>query len=992
MASSPSPLRIGVIGLGQWGPNHVRNLSILDGCEVVRICDAAQARVAKMRKLFPGIEGTTDPTAVTGADDLDAVVVATPVQSHYPLVRAALVAGKDVLCEKPLAMNSTEATELCDLARERGRILMVGHIFLYNPSALHLKESIERGELGENLLHGRRPNESRAGPKRRRRDVRSREPRYLDLQFPSWGQAGDRGSGRSAFLQKGIEDIGFLTLSYPGGVICHVHTSWLNPRKVRQLTVVGDGKMAVWDDMDNIEPVRYFDKGVMPDAYASFGEFHMILRDGVITTPKVKLFEPLARQDQEFVDCLRSRRSPAASGNFGADVCVSWKRRASRSAMKGGSPLSGTHEESHGRHHPRRETGGPRRPDMSGEDPIVAFPALSVIVPAYNEERDLEASVRALRKTLDEIKKPAEIIIVDDGSKDRTGIIADSLAVLVREVRVYHQANKGIGGAFSAGAVLARGEYLMLWPVDMPATPADFAPYLEHFGEADVIVGCRRKRVGYNPLMRLNAWIYPRLVKLLFRLRVRDVNWIHAYRRSAFVRIRLTQQGIPMLAETLVRLRDAGATFEEVDVEMKARRQGVPSASRPRIMWETLTGLSPFGTPGRWSVRRNRRRNHVLTAKVSFQDIPLQIRSLKAEIDEAIDGVLAHGGFILGPEVARFESEWAPACRTSHAIGVASGTDALHLILRALGIGPGDEVILPANTFVATAEAVSHSGASPVLVDCRLDDYLIDTAAAESAVTKRTRAIIPVHLYGQPANMDPLVRLASRQGLAVIEDAAQAHLATLADGRVCGSLGTAAAFSFYPGKNLGAFGDAGAVTTNDESVADRIRLLRNLGSVVKYHHDLVGYNSRLDSIQAAVLSVKLRHLPAWNESRQQAVTWYREALSGLAGLILPSKAPWTGTHAYHVFVVRIVDRDRDAVARSLADRGVQTVVHYPVPIHLQKAYASLGLGAGAFPAAEKAARSVLSLPLFPEITRSQIEYVAESLHAALAAQDQKSFA
>lgn len=231
---------------------------------------------------------------------------------------------------------------------------------------------------------------------------------------------------------------------------------------------------------------------------------------------------------------------------------------------------------------------------MSGGDPIAGGLTLSVIVPAYNEERELEAAVRALRKTLDEMARAAEIIIVDDGSKDRTGVIADSMGVLLRDVRVYHQSNKGIGGAFQAGAVLARGEYLMLWPVDMPATPADFAPYLERFGEADVIIGCRRRRVGYNPLMRLNAWLYPKLVKLLFRLRVRDLNWIHAYRRSAFVRIRLTQDGIPMLAEVLVRLRDAGATFEEVDVEMKARRHGTPSAARLRVMWLTLTGLFSF--------------------------------------------------------------------------------------------------------------------------------------------------------------------------------------------------------------------------------------------------------------------------------------------------------------------------------------------------------------------------------------------------------------
>jgi glycosyltransferase involved in cell wall biosynthesis len=219
---------------------------------------------------------------------------------------------------------------------------------------------------------------------------------------------------------------------------------------------------------------------------------------------------------------------------------------------------------------------------------------LSVIVPAFNEERQLEESIRALRKTLDGTKTPAEIIIVDDGSRDRTGAIADSLAVLLKDLRVYHQSNKGIGGAFVAGAALARGDYLMLWPVDMTASAADFSPYLARLGEADVIVGCRRKRVGYNVIMRVNAWIYPKLVFLLFRLRVRDVNWIHAYRRSEFLRIRLSQTGIPMLTEALVRLRDAGATFEEVDVEMKPRRHGVPSASRLRVMRETLTGLFSF--------------------------------------------------------------------------------------------------------------------------------------------------------------------------------------------------------------------------------------------------------------------------------------------------------------------------------------------------------------------------------------------------------------
>lgn len=371
--------------------------------------------------------------------------------------------------------------------------------------------------------------------------------------------------------------------------------------------------------------------------------------------------------------------------------------------------------------------------------------------------------------------------------------------------------------------------------------------------------------------------------------------------------------------------------------------------------------------------------------KVPFQDLPLQIRTLRPELDPAIDGVLRHGQFILGPEVTAFEQAWAQFCGTKHAIGVGSGTDALQLILRALGIGPGHEVITVANSFIATAEAVSYTGATPVLVDCSLDDYLIDPVAVAAAITPRTRAILPVHLYGQPANMAALAALAHQHGLALVEDAAQAHGATLKDGRSCGALGLASAFSFYPGKNLGAFGDGGAVNTHDDGLARQLKLLRNWGSVVKYHHEIQGYNSRLDTLQAAVLGVKLRHLAAWNDHRRTAAGWYRAALADLPGLVLPVEAPWTGRHVYHLFVIRLLERNRDAVARVLAERGVQTVVHYPVPIHRQKAYAELGYAEGSFPRAEQAARTVLSLPMFPEMTPDHVALVADALRAALTA-------
>jgi len=349
-----------------------------------------------------------------------------------------------------------------------------------------------------------------------------------------------------------------------------------------------------------------------------------------------------------------------------------------------------------------------------------------------------------------------------------------------------------------------------------------------------------------------------------------------------------------------------------------------------------------------------------------------------------MQAVLAHGKFILGPEVEAFENEWAQFCHAPHSIGVASGTDALHLTLRALEIGPGDEVITVANSFVATALAISFAGAKPVFVDCRLEDYLIDPEQVAAAITPRTKAIIPVHLYGQPANMDALKAIVRNSEIFLIEDAAQAHGATLKDGRVCGSLGTAAAFSFYPGKNLGAFGDAGAVTTADPSLIHKIHLLRNLGSEVKYRHEVKGFNSRLDSLQAAVLSVKLKHLAEWNNYRRMVSGWYRHILADCADLVIPNESPWTGAHAYHQFVVRVIEHDRDTVAAELAACGIQTVVHYPLPIHRQPAYADLGLRAGAFPNTETAARGVLSLPIYPEIKQSDVEYVAKCLRSSVA--------
>ena len=371
-----------------------------------------------------------------------------------------------------------------------------------------------------------------------------------------------------------------------------------------------------------------------------------------------------------------------------------------------------------------------------------------------------------------------------------------------------------------------------------------------------------------------------------------------------------------------------------------------------------------------------------MDGQVPFVDLGAQYASLRPEVDEAIAAVLGNTGFILGSEVARFEEAFAACCEAEHAVGVDSGTSALELALRAYEIGPGDEVITVANTFVATALAISYVGARPVLVDTDPDTYTIDVGAIEAAITPRTRAILPVHLYGQPADMDPILEIARRHGLVVIEDACQAHGARY-KGRRVGSLGDAAAFSFYPAKNLGAYGDGGMVVTRDAAAAEAVRILRNYGQKAKYVHLLKGFNRRLDTLQAAVLNVKLGHLDAWNEARRAHARAYDERLRDLP-LVAP-QVPAYAEPVYHLYVVRV--NNRDAVQRRLAERGISTGIHYPVAIHEQPAYRDLGHSAGAFPVTEAYAGQILSLPMYAELTDAQIDRVVAALAESLAAEE-----
>ncbi len=355
---------------------------------------------------------------------------------------------------------------------------------------------------------------------------------------------------------------------------------------------------------------------------------------------------------------------------------------------------------------------------------------------------------------------------------------------------------------------------------------------------------------------------------------------------------------------------------------------------------------------------------------VPFVDLRAQHRAIRDELNQAIQGVMERADFALGQDVARLEEEFATLCGARYAVGVDSGLSALKLSLLAYGVGPGDEVIIPAHTFIATAAAVTFAGAELVLVDVDPTTYNIDLAQIEAAITPRTRAIIPVHLYGLPAEMDAILQLAEKHGLVVIEDACQAHGARY-HGRRVGSLGHAAAFSFYPTKNLGGCGDGGMLVTDDPQVAEQVRVMRNCGQKIKHRHELPPYNHRLDTLQAAILRVKLRYLEGWNLARRRNAALYSELLAG-SGVATPVESP-DCTHVYHVYAVRTALRD--ALQAQLHEQGIGAAIHYPVPIHLQPFYANDGFRKGQFPATEQVCDEILSLPMFPELTVEQVRYV-----------------
>ncbi len=361
--------------------------------------------------------------------------------------------------------------------------------------------------------------------------------------------------------------------------------------------------------------------------------------------------------------------------------------------------------------------------------------------------------------------------------------------------------------------------------------------------------------------------------------------------------------------------------------------------------------------------------------RVPFVDLKAQYASIKDEVLPAIHSVLDNTAYVLGKPVSEFETAFGAAHGVRYCYGVSSGTDGNHMVLWALGIGPGDEVIIPVNTFIATAWGATLCGATPVFVECEPDSYNIDPQKVEAKITSRTRAIVAVHLFGQPADMGPLNEIARKHNVILVEDCAQSHFAEY-KGRRTGGLSRASSFSFYPGKNLGAYGEGGAVATNDAELARKFKMIRDHGAEKKYQHEMYGHNYRMEGIQGAVLGVKLRHLGAWTESRRRNAALYRKHLEGIPGVVPPGEMAYA-KHVYHLYVIRVTKRDE--LQQHLEAKGIATGLHYPIPLHLQKAFAHLGYKEGDFPVAEKAAREILSLPMYPELNEEQITYISDTI-------------
>jgi len=896
-------IRVAVVGSGYWGKNHVRVMNELGA--LTHVCDAECEALSRVGQTYPQVVCTDCYEDILSSPDIQGVVLATPAVTHFQLALAALKAGKDVLVEKPLALNVQEGRHLVDVASRQGAILMVGHILLYHPAVIKLKEIVDAGELGK--IQYISSNRLSLGKVRNEENILwSFAPHDISviLHLLEEAPAKVRAVGYS-HLQKDIEDVTVSTLDFASGAGAHIYVSWMNPFKEQRLVVVGDRKMAVFEDSQSNRKLRFYHHS-----------FQWLQRQPVPVKGDVEEVaiadqEPLKMQDLHFLECIATRNRPRSDGEEGLRTLQVLEQ--CYQSMK-------------------RQTGA-----VSGPTQIE--------VP---KEREFFAHETAI------IDEPAEI---GKGTK------IWHFSHVMPHARIGENCN--IGQNCLVGKGVKIGDKCKIQNNVTVYEGVTLEDYV-FCGPSMVFTNVYNPRCEIPRMTEIRTTLVKKGATLGANCTIVCGNTIGEY---AFV--------------------GAGAVVKR-DVEDHALVVGNP-ARRAGWMCRCGNRLDGEDTPGSVLLCASCKQQYQRTAagiqpieaptavnSVPLLDLKAQYRTIKDEVARAMNRVLESQHFILGPEVEALEKEIADYCSCRYAVGVTSGSDALLVSLMALGIGPGDEVITTPFTFFATVGSIIRMGATPIFADIDPHTFNIDPERIKAAITSKTRAIMPVHLFGQAADMDPILDVAQEHGLFVIEDAAQA-IGSEYKRRRAGSMGTVGCFSFFPSKNLGAFGDGGIVTTNDEQLAESMRVMRNQGAKPKYFHKVVGGNFRLDALQAAVLRVKLKYLDSWSEKRRANAAYYTARFDELGlndGTVVTPPVVFQ-RHIYNQYVIRA--KDRDDLKGFLSSRKVATEIYYPKALHLQDCVKDLNYREGDFPASESAAAGVLALPIYPELTAEQQLYVVSTI-------------
>ncbi len=1087
---------VGLVGTGYWGKNLVRVFSELGA--LAAVCDSDQGRLDRLGlaadvRRYEGYEQLLEDTAV------DAVVIATPAAAHYKMCRQALEAGRDVMVEKPLALSVEQGQELVQLAEERGRILMVGHILRYHPAVGKLVRMIADGELGRvEYVYSNRLN---LGKLRTEENILwSFAPHDISVILALVAERPVIVSSHGeAFLQRNVFDVTLTAIEFPNGVKAHTFVSWLHPFKEQRLVVVGSEQMAVFEDSRPQDKLVCYPHRVQWQA----GKVPVAMK-GERRVIEVSDAEPLLVECEHFLESCETRIPPRTDGYEGLAV-LEVLATAEASLKQGGKPVplpAGSNGRC--RHalcqavHSSRQlvaaavpTNQSRtqlltnaspamtRSNKAGEPAAGDSPLATLCLPCGVERR---AEIQGTTSEISEVtgsRWPASGILhpevlTETGAgrgRDR-GVEAPDTRSEARDCFIHPTAVVDDGAEIGAGS--------KVWHYTHVSTRARIGPrnilgqnvfvaegvvtganckvqnnvslYKGVVLEDDVFCGpsCVFTNV-INPraFLEKKSEFRPTLVKQGASIGANaTVVCGHTLGRycligagavvtrdvpdyALMIGVPARQQGWVCRCGERLRLaagqtgcQKCGEQYEMENGKVKPRKAlgaGHPIAgirdNPDRFDWHQIRQESGIQrqSPGlrvhsaseqvinQASPPRLRDGHRSATIAFPMLDLKREYMYMKVDIDRALERVLEHQAWIMGPEVRELEAAIAQYVGTKYAVSCASGTDALVLALRSLALKRTgreyftrqEEIITTPFTFTATGDAILRAGATPVFVDIEPTSFNIDPEKIRSAVNERTVGILPVHLYGQVCAMDEIIAIARARSLFIVEDCAQSFGADLA-GRKCGSFGDCAAFSFFPSKNLGGFGDGGMVTTNDADLARLCDMLRKHGGRDKYNVDQLGYNSRLDTLQGAILLAKLRYVDSFNDRRRRIAAWYNLALQNQAGVKAPA-LPRNGEHVFHQYTIRIpeaadrtqntADRRRDRVAKKLAERGIASMVYYPVPLHKMRVFAGRSRAGSSLAESERAAAEVLSLPIEPLLSHEEVQTVIAAMEEALECQE-----